>query len=57
MFLNENSNCYPITLSLENHCTIPFQEEMACCMIKIFGKSLFVPREELRDYPIPSANL
>jgi len=55
VFLNGNPNCYPLVLSLENHCTIPFQETMARDMIAIFGDSLFVPDEETLHGSIPSA--
>lgn len=55
VFLNGNPNCYPLVLSLENHCSIPFQETMASDMIEIFGDSLFVPDEASLQGCIPSA--
>jgi len=54
VFLNGNPDCYPLVLSLENHCSIPFQETMAHDMIAIFGDSLFVPDEEILHGSIPS---
>lgn len=57
VFLNGNPDCYPLILSLENHCSIPFQETMARCMIDIFGDSLFVPNEKSLHDSIPSAEM
>eukprot|EP00529_Nitzschia_sp_RCC80_P004525 CAMPEP_0113499134 /NCGR_PEP_ID=MMETSP0014_2-20120614/31576_1 /TAXON_ID=2857 /ORGANISM="Nitzschia sp." /LENGTH=910 /DNA_ID=CAMNT_0000393269 /DNA_START=16 /DNA_END=2748 /DNA_ORIENTATION=- /assembly_acc=CAM_ASM_000159 len=42
-YLDANPNTYPIILSLENHCSHPYQRTMATDMKKIFGKLLFVP--------------
>jgi phosphatidylinositol phospholipase C delta len=54
-FLNSNPDCYPIILSLENHCTLPFQEAMASYMISVFGnKNLFIPDETNLHQPLPS---
>jgi len=55
VFLNGNPYCYPIVLSIENHCTPPFQDAMARCMIDIFGDSLFVPNDDSLQISIPSA--
>lgn len=57
MFLDEDPNCYPVILSLENHCSIPFQQEMANCMINILKDSLYVPSEESSGNSIPSADI
>jgi phosphatidylinositol phospholipase C, delta len=42
-YLMANPRTYPIILSLENHCSPPFQNTMATEMTEIFGKKLFVP--------------
>jgi len=55
VFLNGNPDCYPLVLSLENHCSIPFQEVMASCMIDIFGDSLFIPDKASLQESIPTA--
>eukprot|EP00638_Chattonella_subsalsa_P003095 CAMPEP_0117747884 /NCGR_PEP_ID=MMETSP0947-20121206/8760_1 /TAXON_ID=44440 /ORGANISM="Chattonella subsalsa, Strain CCMP2191" /LENGTH=812 /DNA_ID=CAMNT_0005565389 /DNA_START=228 /DNA_END=2666 /DNA_ORIENTATION=+ len=34
---------YPVILSLENHCSIPFQQKMADYLINILGSKLAVP--------------
>jgi len=57
VFLDEHPNCYPIILSLENHCSIPFQEAMANCMTRIFKDSLYIPSEESLKDPLPSADI
>ena len=56
-FLNENPDCFPIILSLENHCSIPFQDEMARCMVDTFKGSLHVPPEGLLESINPSADM
>eukprot|EP00980_Cylindrotheca_fusiformis_P005332 scaffold1138_cov128-Cylindrotheca_fusiformis.AAC.14 len=45
-FLDTNTESYPIILSLENHCTHPFQRVMAQDMERIFGSKLFIPTDE-----------
>ena len=45
-YLDANPHTYPIILSLENHCSLPFQKVMANTMNEIFGKKLHVPSEE-----------
>lgn len=55
-FLHSNPDCFPIILSLENHCTLPYQDAMASSMIEIFGDSLFIPDEDNLDDPLPSPN-
>jgi len=57
VFLNGCPDCYPIILSLENHCSIPFQETMARCMVEIFADSLFIPDEASLQDSIPSAEM
>ena len=54
-YLVANSGTYPIILSLENHCSIPYQKVMAATMNEIFGKLLYVPTEEqYSDGNLPS---
>mmetsp|Transcript_3276 Transcript_3276/g.8791 ORF Transcript_3276/g.8791 Transcript_3276/m.8791 type:complete len:829 (+) Transcript_3276:1-2487(+) len=45
-YLIANPDTYPIILSLENHCSLPYQKVMAKDMKKIFGKKLFIPTEK-----------
>ena len=54
MFLNFNPYSYPIILSLENHCSIPYQEVMADQLTVILGSRLYVPDESSLDGPLPS---
>ena len=55
-FLDSNPECFPVILSLENHCSPPFQDAMASSMISIFGESLYIPNEDALDEPLPSPN-
>jgi phosphatidylinositol phospholipase C, delta len=43
-YLDENPETYPIIVSLEVHCSHPFQHAMATIMRKVFGEKLFVPQ-------------
>eukprot|EP00536_Pseudo-nitzschia_multiseries_P010458 jgi/Psemu1/297582/fgenesh1_pm.319_\ len=55
-YLVANPTTYPIILSLENHCSLPFQRVMAQDMKQIFGDKLFIPDEDHcqgRDLPSP----
>lgn len=45
VFLNFHPDTFPIILSLENHCSIPFQVYMAEQLQRILGESLYVPTE------------
>eukprot|EP00591_Stephanopyxis_turris_P010094 CAMPEP_0195510440 /NCGR_PEP_ID=MMETSP0794_2-20130614/3081_1 /TAXON_ID=515487 /ORGANISM="Stephanopyxis turris, Strain CCMP 815" /LENGTH=398 /DNA_ID=CAMNT_0040637859 /DNA_START=180 /DNA_END=1376 /DNA_ORIENTATION=- len=47
VFLNYNPNSYPIILSLENHCSIPYQKVMANILIDVLGDALFIPDESV----------
>lgn len=50
-----NPNTYPIILSLENHCSLPYQKVMAKEMKEIFGKRLYIPtKEEFTGGDLPS---
>jgi hypothetical protein len=42
-YLNENPTSYPIILSLESHCSPPYQRSLADTMKETFGKKLFIP--------------
>ena len=53
-FLNFNPHIFPIILSFENHCSIPFQEVIAEQLVKILGESLYVPPEESLFGLLPS---
>ena len=54
MFLNLNPDSLPIILSLENHCSIPYQQVMAGNMVDILGDNLFIPDENELNNPLPS---
>jgi phosphatidylinositol phospholipase C, delta len=56
VFLNFHPDTYPIILSFENHCSIPFQEFMAEQLIKILGDSLYIPTEASLFGSLPSPN-
>jgi phosphatidylinositol phospholipase C, delta len=45
-YLNDHPSSYPIILSLENHCSHPYQKAMAIQMKKIFGKKLYIPTRQ-----------
>lgn len=45
-YLDAHPDTYPIILSLENHCSLPYQKVMAETMNELFGKKLYVPTEE-----------
>mmetsp|Transcript_7664 Transcript_7664/g.9766 ORF Transcript_7664/g.9766 Transcript_7664/m.9766 type:complete len:874 (+) Transcript_7664:346-2967(+) len=53
-FLTNNPGCYPLILSLENHCSLPFQDSMVQSLVSIFGDSLYVPDESSLFEPLPS---
>mmetsp|Transcript_7571 Transcript_7571/g.18217 ORF Transcript_7571/g.18217 Transcript_7571/m.18217 type:complete len:563 (+) Transcript_7571:82-1770(+) len=45
-YVDANGSTLPVILSLENHCSHPFQRVMAQDMQEIFGSLLFVPSEK-----------
>lgn len=45
VFLNFHPDTYPLVLSFENHCSIPFQESMAEDLVKVLGDKLYIPTE------------
>lgn len=44
-YMDANKRALPVILSLENHCSHPFQRVMAQDIVEIFGPMLFVPSE------------
>lgn len=56
VFLNFHPDTYPIILSFENHCSIPFQEYIAEQLIIILGNSLYIPTESSLFGKLPSPN-
>jgi Phosphatidylinositol-specific phospholipase C, X domain len=45
VFLNFHPDSFPIILSFENHCSIPYQQVMAETLERVLGDSLYVPTE------------
>jgi hypothetical protein len=54
VFLNFHPDSWPIVLSFENHCSIPYQQVMAEQLVRILGDSLYVPTEASLFGPLPS---
>lgn len=56
VFLMLHPGTYPLILSLENHCSLPFQEVMAAQLKSILGKNLYIPDEQslLGELPSPA---
>ena len=54
VFLNFHPDSFPIVLSFENHCSIPYQEVMADQLVRILGDSLYIPKEASLFGPLPS---
>jgi Phosphatidylinositol-specific phospholipase C, X domain len=46
LFVCFHPDTFPLILSFENHCSLPFQEVMADQLQSILGKSLYIPKEE-----------
>ena len=55
-YLSDFPNTYPIILSLETHCSTPFQTVMAQLLKETFGSKLYVPPTPLPDI-LPSPEL
>jgi len=55
-FLIQNPTILPIIISLENHCSLPYQEVMAKLFIQIFGNRLYIPSEQSLQGSLPSPN-
>lgn len=54
VFLTMHPKTYPLILSLENHCSVPYQQVMALQLRSILGKQLYVPDEASLKGPLPS---
>ena len=54
IFLNFNPDSYPLILSFENHCSVPYQEVMAEQLVEVLGDSLYVPTETSLFGRLPS---
>mmetsp|Transcript_12132 Transcript_12132/g.17785 ORF Transcript_12132/g.17785 Transcript_12132/m.17785 type:complete len:565 (+) Transcript_12132:1216-2910(+) len=54
VFLNFHPDTYPLILSFENHCSIPFQQVMAEDLLSILGDLLYVPTEASLFGRLPS---
>jgi hypothetical protein len=54
VFLNFHPDTYPLVLSFENHCSIPFQEVMAEDLVKVLGDKLYIPTEASLFARLPS---
>lgn len=54
VFLNFHPDTYPLILSFENHCSVPYQEFMAEQLIRILGDSLYIPTESSLFGKLPS---
>lgn len=54
VFLNFHPDTFPIILSFENHCSIPYQEVMAEQLVRILGDLLYIPTEASLYGPLPS---
>jgi len=52
-YMDDNSDTYPVILSLENHCSHPFQTAMANALTEVFGEMLYVPPVRSGDLPSP----
>jgi phosphatidylinositol phospholipase C delta len=54
IFLNFHPDTFPIILSFENHCSIPYQEVIAEQLLRHFGDLLYVPTEVSLFGPLPT---
>lgn len=54
VFLTFNPDSYPIIFSLENHCSLPYQETMADDLTNILGDLLYIPTESSLEGALPS---
>jgi phosphatidylinositol phospholipase C delta len=54
LFLNFHPDTFPLILSFENHSSIPYQEVMAEQLVRILGKTLYIPNEKSLDGLLPS---
>jgi len=54
LYVNFHPDTFPLILSYENHCTIPYQEVMAQQLTEILGDSLYIPKEDSLQGRLPS---
>lgn len=54
LFLNFHPDTFPLILSFENHCSIPYQEVMAEELVRVLGNSLYIPSEASLQGRLPS---
>ena len=54
VFLMLHPGTYPLILSLENHCSIPYQQVIAAQLKSILGKHLYIPDESSLAAQLPS---
>ena len=55
VFLNFHPDSFPIILSFENHCSLPYQKAMAHYLTTILKESLYIPPEDWGpNDPLPS---
>ena len=53
-FLRLHPKTYPLILSLENHCSVPYQQVMAQQLRSILGSKLYMPDDKSIKGPLPS---
>lgn len=53
-FVSLHPKTYPIVLSLENHCSMPYQQAMASQLRTILGNLLYIPDKISLQGPLPS---
>jgi phosphatidylinositol phospholipase C, delta len=54
VFLNLHPQTYPIVLSFENHCSLPYQDVMAEDLQRVLGDKLYIPTENSLFERLPS---
>jgi len=54
LYVNFHPDTFPLILSYENHCSIPFQQVMAEQLTEILGDSLYIPKEDSLGGELPS---
>ena len=54
LYVNFHPDTFPLILSYENHCTLPFQEVMAAQLVEILGDALYIPKEDSLQSRLPS---
>lgn len=54
LYVNFHPDTFPLILSFENHCSIPYQEVIAAELVRILGPSLYIPKEDSLTGILPS---